>query len=79
MTSPSSPAYFLFLLIEPFWQIVGAIFLSVLPVWGLASRLRVDPLTKLLVAVLGSYTLMYLLEFGAYLLSFPPSGYTQVS
>lgn len=59
------------LLAEPFWQIFGAITLSILPGWTLAARLKLDPLSKLLVAVIGSYTLMYLLEFGAYLLSTP--------
>lgn len=71
MIPPTSTLDYLFLIIEPFWQIAGAIILSVLPAWGLASRLRVDPLTKLLVAAMGSYSLMYLLEFGAYLLSAP--------
>ena len=71
MTPPTSPADYLFLLAEPFLQIVGAITLSVLPAWGLVTRLRLDPLTKLSVAVMGSYTLMYLVEFGAYLFSAP--------
>lgn len=70
MPTPSTHDYLL-LLFEPFGQIFGAIALSVLPAWSLANRLSLDPLTKLLIAVMGSYTLMYLLEFGAYLLSAP--------
>ncbi len=71
MIPPDSTADYLLLLVEPFWQICGAILLSILPAWGLARRIPVDPLTRLLVAALGSYTLMYLLEFGAYLTSAP--------
>ncbi len=66
-----SPGNYLFLILEPLWLIGGAIALSVLPTWMLARRLRLDGLTTLLVSVLGSYTLIYLLELGTYLLSAP--------
>ena len=66
-----STADYLILLVEPAWQMFGAIVLSILPAWGLSSYITSDPLTRLLVAVMGSYTLMYLLEFGAYLMSAP--------
>ncbi len=69
MVPVPSPGHYLFLMFQPFWQIVGAIALSVLPAWTLARRLKLDALTTLLVSVLGSYTLIYLLELGTYLLS----------
>ena len=69
---PPVPVWnFIFFLIEPFVHIFGTLFLSVFPGWGLATRLKLDPLTKLLISVMGSYTLMYLLEFAAYLASAP--------
>lgn len=71
MTPTESNADYLLLLVEPLWQLFGAIALSIVPAWKLSGLIPVDPLTRLLVAVMGSYTLMYLLEFGAYVLSAP--------
>jgi len=57
--------------IEPFLQLLVVIALSVLPGWRLAGLLKVDALMRMTMAAAISYTLMYLLEIAAYLLSAP--------
>lgn len=66
-----SPAVYLLLLAEPFWVLFLALALGALPVWGLAIQVGSDSLTRLLLAVVGSCTLMYLAQFGAYLIGAP--------
>lgn len=58
-------------LAQPFLILSTVLLLSFLPAWGLARRLKCDPLTQLAVAVMGTCTCMYLLEFGTYLFSLP--------
>jgi len=62
---------YLLLIFTPFCQVTIGILLLVVPGWSLASRLKFDPLTKLLVATVASCTLMYLLALGAYVASIP--------
>src|SRR6476661_5515368 len=64
-------AQYLSLLLTPLAQVVGATLLAILPGWWLADRLDLEPLTKLMVAAIASFTLMYLLAFGAYVASVP--------
>jgi len=66
-----SPLDYLFVLAEPFWILFLTLGLTVLPGWGLAIHVAADPLTRLLVAIMGSCTLMYLAQFSAYLVGAP--------
>jgi len=59
------------ILIHPLWQLLNAIVLSVFPLWWLVDRVPADSLTKLLLAVLGNFSFIYLLEFGAHLTGTP--------
>ncbi len=59
------------LLIHPLCQLFAAISLSIFPLWWLVDRLTGDSLKKLLLAVLGNFLLIYLLELGAYFTKAP--------
>lgn len=61
----------LFAFVRPFLQAVLVVVLSVLPAWGFTARFKGDALTRLSMTVLASLTFLYLIEFGAYLLSLP--------
>lgn len=61
----------LFAFVRPFLQAAIAVLLGIVPAWGFTARLKVDALTRLSVAVLASLTFLYLIEYGAYLLSLP--------
>src|SRR5215470_11466568 len=58
-------------LLVPFLEAALVVALSVLPGWVFTKSLRRDPLARLLAAIVVSYTLLYLLEFGVYVVSGP--------
>lgn len=58
-------------LLVPLVEAALVVALSILPGWFLTKGLRRDPLARLLAAIVASYTLLYLLEFGAYVVSGP--------
>lgn len=51
--------------------LAGTILLCVIPGWGLARHIKLSSLCQLLAAVIFGFLWIYLLEFGAYLLSLP--------
>src|SRR5262249_14491169 len=61
--------HLLFRVLEPLVQAAGAILIIVLPFWWWTRRFRVDALTRLSLSAIAGFTLLYLLEYGAYLLS----------
>jgi hypothetical protein len=60
-----------FFLAEPFFIAVSSILLISLPGWALTYRFNPEPLERSVVCILTGLTLIYLCEFGAYLLSLP--------
>lgn len=57
--------------VQPLLICIITILLSSIPLWHLTRYFKADPLTRLSVSVLGGFAVMYLLEFGAYLISAP--------
>lgn len=62
----------IFVLTEPFLIVICTVLISVLPGCAVACHLNLEPLDRPVVFILTGFTLMYLCEFGAYLLSLPP-------
>src|SRR5262249_6149177 len=61
--------HLLFKVLEPLGHAAVAILIIALPFWWWTGRFRVDALTRLSLSAIAGFTLLYLLEYGAYLLS----------
>ncbi|MBT5026816.1 MAG: hypothetical protein HOM97_00325, partial [Nitrospina sp.] len=58
-------------LTEPFLILIVTVLTSLFSGWAIASQLNIEPFERPAVSIAIGFSLMYLCEFGTYLLAFP--------